>query len=165
MIIRYFFLLVCEKKNEINNKQVINNKQKREDNRPSQKIDHNERFQEKKLDFKNEKTGMDFDNLIESEYPKTYISKFDSDISNILSINNIDMADSKKNISFDNFKLLLELMKNKKAALFENNFYMDEEYSTDIEKIKGNSNNFKGSLSNIDYLELFKSLLNSNNKQ
>lgn len=106
---------------------------------------------------------MDFDNLIESEYPKKYIARLhDNDISKILSVNNIDNSDSyKKNISFDNFKLLLELMKNKKAALYENNFYMEDDYSTDFDKIKGN-NYAGGSFANIDYLDLFKNLLPSN---
>jgi hypothetical protein len=108
---------------------------------------------------------MDFDNLIESEYPKTYIPNFDRDISDILTTNNIDMGDNYQSISFDNFKLVLELMKNKKAALYENNFYMDEEYSTDFEKIKGNCSIFNmGPNNNHDHLEWIKEMWPSNNK-
>ena len=145
----------------MSNKPMNNNKQKREDNKLSLNIDHNERFQEKKLDFYNKKTGMDFDNLIDSEYPKEYISKLhDNDINKILSVNDFMIPEThKNNINYDNFKLLLELMKNKKAALYEKNFYMDE-YSTDFDKIKGIDNTRSQDENNIiDYLDQFKNLL------
>lgn len=101
---------------------------------------------------------MDFDNIIESEYPKNYLPQHDDDIRKILYVNNIDNLDTKKNISFDNFKLLLELMKNKKSEVYEKNFYMDE-YSTDFDKIKGNNLSLGNKYANIDYLDLFKGLL------
>ncbi len=73
--------------------------------------------------------------------------------------------DTKNHISHDNFKLLLVLMKNKKAALNENNFY-NIEYSTDWDKIvnynnEKNKSDFVGkNTENVeDYVDHFKMML------
>ncbi len=65
----------------------------------------------------------------------------DNDIREILKSHRIDnySFDPKNQISHNNYKLLLVLMKNKKAALYENNFY-NLEYSTDWDKIIGDNN-------------------------
>lgn len=111
---------------------------------------------------------MDFDNLIEQVYPKEYVPVLhDNDIREILKNHRIDYLnfDPKNHISHDNFKLLLHLMKNKKASLYEKNFY-NSEYSTDWEKIvKVNTDKNKNSIFNknpenaVDYVDQFKMML------
>lgn len=120
------------------------------------------------MDFLNKRNGLDFDNLIEQVYPKEYIPiHHDNDIKEILKNHKIDNMnfDPKNHISHDNFKLLLILLKNKKAALYENNFY-NLEYSTDWEKIvNGNYDKNKGSYNNKtnnnseDFVDQFKMML------
>lgn len=102
---------------------------------------------------------------MEPTYPKEYIpGPHDNDIREILKVHRLDnySFDSKNQISHDNYKLVLALMKNKKAALYENNFY-NLEYATDWEKIVGDNNYRKDDIDknhDLDnYVEMFKSLL------
>lgn len=124
------------------------------------------RFEEKKLDFFTERNALDFDNLVEQVYPKEYIpGPHDNDIREILKHHRLDNYPyDGKQISHDNYKLLLVLMKNKKAALYENNFY-NLEYSTEWDKIICD-NNYKSKDSITDknhypdnYVEMFKNML------
>lgn len=127
------------------------------------------RFEEKKLDFIAERNALDFDNLVDQVYPKEYYpGPHDNDIREILKYHRIDnySFDSKNQISHDNYKLLLVLMKNKKASLYENNFY-NFEYSTDWDKIVSD-NNYRNKDFNTEkhhdpdtdnYLEMFKTML------
>jgi hypothetical protein len=147
---------------------AIQNKQTKKDDLKIMKTNKvfEGRFEEKKLDFIIERNGLDFDNLVEQVYPKEYIpGRHDNDIREILKTHRLDnySFEPKNQISHDNYKLLLVLMKNKKAALFENNFY-NLEYSTDWDKIVGD-NNYRSRDSkekNHDpdnYGEMFKTLL------
>lgn len=119
---------------------ILNSKQRRDDALYDKKSSENfeTRFQERKLDYdKNRKrSGLDFENLIDPDLPKDYIPQLhDNDIEILTRVNELGSFEYLRNsISHDNMKLLLQLMKNKKAALCEKNFYISE-YSTDFEEI------------------------------